>query len=358
MASPPRTKGRVLYKTGQSQKGHSPKRTEPGGSRNAGVWARDWLRHLLSPTRRRYASSPSSYHLLRLGGAGQLVELLLVLRPEVGPEVRVALPYAGGVTVADALEELRHPVHPTLVGDGRVDDLGERPRAGRTHERAGRDEVGEVERRDTELLALLDDRRRADGEVGLHRFHRGAIVFEGGAELDLHALRLEPVTIGLGLWGLRAGRADIGHVGPALDEKPGDEKLRALVARKRDRALDGGGGERVPDRGEERILGGCHLFGGQPEGVADILQPFGGAVVAHGGRTDDGPAGGGEFAHRRGVERMDCRDRAAVEGRVEFTPFTAGDDRAHGETEGIEHAPDHHRVGGEHLAQKRDGGPV
>src|SRR6056297_1741467 len=245
MASPPPPEDGVLYKSGHVRRGVFPKRTEPGGSRNAGVWARDWLRHSLSPTRRRYASSPPSYHLLRLGGAGQLVELLLVLRPEVGPEVRVALPDAGGVAMADALEELRHPVHPPLVGDGRVDDLGERPRAGRTHERAGRDEVGEVERRDTELLALLDDRCRADGEVGFHRFHRGAIVFERGAELDLHALRLEPVAVGLGLGGLRAGRADIGDIGPALDQETGDEKLGALVARQGDRALDGGGGERA-----------------------------------------------------------------------------------------------------------------
>ena len=64
------------------------------------------------------------------------------------------------------------------------------------------------------------------------------ILFQAGAELHLHAARLEPFAVGIRPLGARAGRADIAHVGAAFDQQAGDQQLRALVARDGDAPLD------------------------------------------------------------------------------------------------------------------------
>ena len=118
------------------------------------------------------------------------------------------------------------------------------------------------------------------------------------------------------------------------------------------------GGERALDRGEEGVLRGGHLRRADAVGLADGGEPGGGAVVAHGGGAHDRAARRLKFADGGGVEGVDRRDHAAVEGGVELAPFAAGDDRTGGEAHRRQHRADHHRVGGEHLAQERHGRAV
>ncbi len=96
-----------------------------------------------------------------------LRELALVALAELGPVLRHVFPDAGGVAVPTPSKKLVHLVEARLAAERRVDDLRERAGTGRTHQRPRRDQVGEVERRDRQLLRLLHDRRRADGEIRL-----------------------------------------------------------------------------------------------------------------------------------------------------------------------------------------------
>ena len=66
--------------------------------------------------------------------------------------LRHVLPDAGRIAFADAGEERLHGVEARLAGERGVDDLGQRACAGRPHQRARRNQVGEIERRDRHLL--------------------------------------------------------------------------------------------------------------------------------------------------------------------------------------------------------------
>ena len=80
--------------------------------------------------------------------------------------------------------------------------------------------------------------------------------------------------------------------------------------------------------------------------------------MPHGGRTDHGPAGGLEFAHRRRIERMDRGTDARVQRGIKLAPFAAGHHWPGGQTHRRQHRADHHRVGGKHLAQQGNRGAV
>ena len=137
-----------------------------------------------------------------------------------------------------------------------------------------------------------------------------------------------------------------------LDQKPRDKKLRPLIARKRDRALDRRRGERALDRGQEGVLCRGHLGGGHTEGVSDSGKPGRRAVVAHGGRAHDGPPGGRKLAHGRRVEGVDRGHHLAIQRGIELAPLTAGNDRTCRQTEWREHPSDTQRVRREHFAQQ------
>ena len=77
---------------------------------------------------------------------------------------------------------------------------------------------------------MLHDRRRAYGQVGAEFFNGSDVLLERSAILDAHALGFEPVTVGVRPLRLRARRADVGHIGAALDQKPRDKQFRALIA--------------------------------------------------------------------------------------------------------------------------------
>ena len=80
--------------------------------------------------------------------------------------------------------------------------------------------------------------------------------------------------------------------------------------------------------------------------------------MPHRSRPDDRPPRRLELAHRRGVERMDRRTDAAVQGGIKLAPFAARHHRPGRQPHRRQHRPDHHRVRREHLAQQRHGRPV
>ena len=88
------------------------------------------------------------------------------------------MPDAGGVALADAVEEGVHGVETRLIADRGIDHRGERAGAGRAHQRPGGDQVGEVECRDAMLLGMLHHRRRADRELRRKAVDGGDVLFQ------------------------------------------------------------------------------------------------------------------------------------------------------------------------------------
>ncbi len=284
----------------------------------------------------------------RTGGAGGKLFL------EGRAVFRRVFPHACGVVGADALEERFHRIEARLVGNRAVDDLSQRPGTGWAHERAGGNEVGEVERRGALLLRLLHDRRGADGEVRFELLQRGQIVFERCTVLHVDAVGFEPCGVVGGPFRLGASRADIAQVRAGLDQQAGDEQFGAFVAGKRDAALDGHGSQRTLDGGQDGVRRGVDLGLLDVAGLADGFQP--GLRSLHTDRrgTDNGSACRVELAEGGGVERVDGGNGRAIERGIKFAPLTARQNGARFQPHGLQHLPDADRVDGEHLAHQRD----
>ena len=103
-----------------------------------------------------------------------------------------------------------HLVEAALIGERGIDDLRQRAGAGDAHQRPRRNQVGEIERRDRQLLCLLHHRRRADREIRLELARRQRDPFSSDARYwTRDALGLQPFAIGIGPLRSRACRADI-----------------------------------------------------------------------------------------------------------------------------------------------------
>ena len=70
--------------------------------------------------------------------------------------------------------------------------------------------------------------------------------------------------------------------------------------------------------------------------------------------ADDRAPGQFELADARGIERVNGRDRGAIERAVELAPFARRDHRPRRKAEKVEHGPDLHRIGREHFSEERD----
>jgi hypothetical protein len=93
-------------------------------------------------------------------------------------------------------------------------------------------------------------------------------------------------------------------------------------------------------------------------GSTDGREPGGGAVHADRRGAHDRPAGGAEFAHGGGVERMDGGGDIAIERSIHVAPFTAGQGGCGGHAHRCQQGADARRVGGEHFADQGDGRPL
>jgi 1-hydroxycarotenoid 3,4-desaturase len=71
---------------------------------------------------------------------------------------------------------------------------------------------------------VLDDRRRADGEIGFELLDRRDVLLQRGAVRDGNAFRGQPIVIGPRPGCARAGGADVAHVGATLDQQSRDEQ--------------------------------------------------------------------------------------------------------------------------------------
>ena len=76
---------------------------------------------------------------------------------------------------ADTGEEFGHRVEACLVAQRSVEHEGERARTCRAHQGTRRNQIGKIEGRDRAFLRVLDDRGRADREIGLKAIDRGDI---------------------------------------------------------------------------------------------------------------------------------------------------------------------------------------
>ena len=264
----------------------------------------------------------------------------------------------GGRPGADPFEEIAHRLEPAAVGQRRIDHHGKAARAGRTHQRARRDQVGEIERGDRLCLGMLHHRRGADGEIRAVFLDRGNVLFQAGAVLHARAVRFEPFAIGIGPHRARRGGADIGHFGAAFDQQACDQQFRTFIARNGDPALDRPAGQRAGNRGQEPVLGRIDGGLGHAAGRADRIEPGGGAIAADRRRADDTAPGGFEFADAGGVERMDRGHRGAIERRIELSPFASRYHGAGGQAQRRQQHADARRIGGEHFAQQRNGRPI
>src|SRR6056297_1551742 len=110
------------------------------------------------PTRYRqrfFEPSRASDHLLRLGRAGLLFDLLEVGRPEILTDIRRAFPDPSRVAGAHALKERTHLSHAVLVAHGGIDHLGQTARPGGAHQWSRRHEIREIKAWNTFLFCLL-----------------------------------------------------------------------------------------------------------------------------------------------------------------------------------------------------------
>mmetsp|Transcript_28315 Transcript_28315/g.52755 ORF Transcript_28315/g.52755 Transcript_28315/m.52755 type:complete len:203 (-) Transcript_28315:1607-2215(-) len=193
----------------------------PEISRGCGGWP---------PLRHMKPAQPSD-HFRRFGSLGLTLKLLLVLRPEILTHVRRAFPDTGGVAGSNALKERLHMIHAGFVANGRVDDRGQRPGTRHTHQGTCRNQVGKVKPWNTQFFGLLHNRGRADGQIGLHRFHGGTIILKRGPELNLHAARFQPLLIVCIPRRPGAGGAHIRDIRPALDQEPRNKQFGSFITR-------------------------------------------------------------------------------------------------------------------------------
>ena len=141
----------------------------------------------------------------------------------------------------------------------------------------------------------------------------------------MRAARLQPFPIGLAPFGARTRGAHIGHLGAGLDQQPGHQQFRALVARHGHARVDPVGFHRRLDRRQGLRLGGIDFRRRDIGRLADRLQPGRRAVKTHRRRAHHRPAGGMEFAHRRDVERMHRRHGHAIERGIQVAPLARRD---------------------------------
>ena len=266
--------------------------------------------------------------------------------------LRRFLPDTGGVPGADAFEEVTHRVEACLVGDGGVDHRGQRAGTGRSHQRAGGNQVREVQPRNAGFLRRLHDGRRADRQVGLEFVHCRQILLQRRAVLHMDAVRVQPVEVGRAVHRLRAGRADVAQIGAAFDQQAGDQQFGPFIAAQGDATLDRIGRQRTTNGGQEAVSGGIDLRLSDIAGVADGLQPGVGTVVSDRRRADNGAPCGFEFPETRGIERMDPRHHGAIEGCVQLAPLTRRDHRTSRQAKGFQHCTDADRIHRKHFAHQ------
>ena len=244
-----------------------------------------------------------------------------------------------------------------MIGERGIDDLRQRAGAGDAEQRPRRNQIGEIERRDRELLGLLHHRRGADRKIRLELADGGQIHLERRAVLDARALGLQPFPIGVGPLRSRAGRADIGHARAALDQQPRDQQFGTFIAGDRDAGIDRLCRQRRLDHRQEAVLGGVDLVAGDVAGRPDRFEPGLGAVMADRRGADDLPAGEIELAEARGVERMDRGDDRTIQRRIELAPFARRHHRTGREPQRLQHHADADGIGRKHLADQRDRRP-
>ncbi len=109
--------------------------------------------------------------------------------------------------------------------------------------------------------------------------------------------------------------------------------------------------------GSRRFLRRIDLLARDAAGRADGFEPGGRAVEPNRRGADDLAAGRLELAEAGSVERVDRRDRGAIERGIELAPFARRDDRTGREAQRLQHHADADGIGREHLAQQRDRRP-
>ena len=172
--------------------------------------------------------------------------------------------------------------------------------------------------------------------------------------MNVDALRLQPIAVGVRETGAWAGRSDVPNVGAALDHQPRNEKLRSLVPRDDDAALDRSLNEGPFDRGQQPVLGRADHTRRDAADRGDRVEPGLGPVVPDRRGADDRAPGQFELADARGIERVNGRDRGAVERAVELAPFARRNHGPRRKPEKVEHGPDLHRVGRKHFSEQRN----
>ena len=224
----------------------------------------------------------------------------------------------------------RHPVEARAVGERGVDDLGERARAGRPHQRPGGDQIGEVERGDASAASRAAPpasfRWRGPAEL----LERGEVLLQRGAVLDAHAVRLEPLAVGLRPGGSRAGGADVGHVGAALDRAGARPAARSPRSRETVmRPLIGAAASAPRDRRQHPVLGRVDLRSARD--AAGRRRSRRAMPRCRRGRPAPSRrpcARRPELADGGGVEGVDRGDGRAVERGVQLAPLARRHHRA------------------------------
>jgi hypothetical protein len=195
---------------------------------------------------------------------------------------------AGGVAAADRAEEVDHAREALAAVRLRRDDPGQRGGPDRAEQRPGGDHVGEVDGRGTELLGLLDQRRRPEGEVGLRVAHGRDVLLDRRAVLDVGPVRREPFAVGVAPLRAGAGGADVGHLGAGLDQQPGHQQLGTLIARHGHAGFHLARREGAAD-GRQRLRR-VDLLGRDAGRLAERLEPRRRALDADRPRAHDRPS--------------------------------------------------------------------
>ena len=100
-----------------------------------------------------------------------------MLGAEIGAQVWRAFPDASRVARAYAFEQGFHIIHAGFARHGGCDHLAQAACARRPHQGAGRNEVGEVKRRDACLFGGLHQGRCANGQIGFEGVESCQIIF-------------------------------------------------------------------------------------------------------------------------------------------------------------------------------------
>ena len=182
------------------------------------------------------------------------------------------MPDAGLPVRADILEEGLHRIEPALAGDGRVDDRRKRAGARRAHQRAGRNEVGEIQRGGWPSAW----RCWTTGVVPMARSGSKPSTAARSVSSDARnstwmppPRRAQPFGIGLVPPRLRAGGADITQIGAGFGEQAADDQFGAFITRQSDARRDGGGGECAADGRQDPVQRRIDLGAADTAGLAD-----------------------------------------------------------------------------------------